>query len=266
MAVGAHTVTEFANIMGLRRTDQVTFLAAVRCYAIRKEVLMDYASKRFVPVGNADYEVVTAERGDKRPPSPIGKGLSVQQVAQLLQMLAATKLENERPKAAAIPRLNRQQLERLIAESLCYHWMHTQAVTRKAYSATDANLDVHELAKAIWTVVHEELRNKRQGRMSHLPVPQNMGATARATSGTPLGRVVRATGGTQTEAQCYPPPLYKLRPCPSYSRRRDGNNWVRNFNCVQDVVRPHETWVCSHYMEPWTHATCQSKAIGFPRI
>ena len=58
-----------------------------------------------------------------------------------------------------------------------------------------------------------------------------------------------------------PPPLYKLRPCPSYSRRRDRNNCVRNFNCVQNVVRPHETWVCSHYMEPWTHATCQSKAI-----
>ena len=26
-----------------------------------------------------------------------------------------------------------------------------------------------------------------------------------------------------------PPPLYKLRPCPSYSRRRDRNNFVRNL-------------------------------------
>ena len=43
-----------------------------------------------------------------------------------------------------------------------------------------------------------------------------------------------------------PPPLYKLRPCPSYSRRRDHNNCVRNFNCVRNVVRPHETWVCCH--------------------
>ena len=46
---------------------------------------------------------------------------------------------------------------------------------------------------------------------------------------------------------CYPPPpLYKLRPCPSHSRRRDCNNCVRNFNYVQDVVRPHKTWVCRH--------------------
>ena len=34
----------------------------------------------------------------------------------------------------------------------------------KAYCATDANWDAHELAKAIWTMVHEELRNKRHGR------------------------------------------------------------------------------------------------------
>ena len=34
-AVGADTVTEFANIMGLGHMDQDTFLAAVRCDAIR---------------------------------------------------------------------------------------------------------------------------------------------------------------------------------------------------------------------------------------
>ena len=47
-------------------------------------------------------------------------------------------------------------------------------------------------------------------------------------------------------SRTYPPPLYKLRPCPSYSRRRVRNNCVRNFNCVQNVVRPHKTWVCRH--------------------
>ena len=43
-----------------------------------------------------------------------------------------------------------------------------------------------------------------------------------------------------------PLPLYELRPCPSYSRRRDHNNSVRNFDYVQDVVQPHKTWVCRH--------------------
>ena len=39
MSVGADRVTEFANIMGLGHMDHDTFLAAVRCYAIRKEIL-----------------------------------------------------------------------------------------------------------------------------------------------------------------------------------------------------------------------------------
>ena len=43
-----------------------------------------------------------------------------------------------------------------------------------------------------------------------------------------------------------PPPLYKLRPCPSYSRRRDSNNCVLSFSYVQDVVWPQNTWVCRH--------------------
>ena len=83
------------------------------------------------------------------------------------------------------------------------------AVALKAYSATDANWDAHELAKAMWTVVHEELRNKCQGRTSHLPIPQGTGATTPGTVGPPIGTVVRALGGQamvgtpQGGAQCY---------------------------------------------------------------
>ena len=40
-----------------------------------------------------------------------------------------------------------------------------------------------------------------------------------------------------------PPHLYKLRPCPSYSRRRDCINLGPNFNSVPNVVQPHKTWV-----------------------
>ena len=40
-----------------------------------------------------------------------------------------------------------------------------------------------------------------------------------------------------------PPPLYKLRPCPSYSRRRDRINLGPNFNSVPNVVQTHKTWV-----------------------
>ena len=43
---------------------------------------------------------------------------------------------------------------------------------------------------------------------------------------------------------CLRPLLYQLHPCPSYSRCRDRNNCVRNFNYVRNVVRSHKTWVC----------------------
>ena len=123
-------------------------------------------------------------------------------------MLAATKLENKRLRAVAIPRLNRQQLERLIAESLPYQRMQTLVAALKAYSASDANWDAHKLAKAVWTVVHEELHNKRQGRSPHLPIPQATGATTPATAGAPLGRVITAprgeavVGAPQAGAHC----------------------------------------------------------------
>ena len=42
---------------------------------------------------------------------------------------------------------------------------------------------------------------------------------------------------------CTPPPLYKLRPCNSYSRRRDRINLVPNFNSVPNVVQPHKSCV-----------------------
>ena len=39
------------------------------------------------------------------------------------------------------------------------------------------------------------------------------------------------------------PPLYKLRPCPSYSRHRDRINLGPDFNSVPNVVQPHKAWV-----------------------
>ena len=132
LSARADTITDFANIIGPGHMDQDTFLAVAQCYAIRKELLPDYAGKRCVPTGPVDYLVVAAANEDKRPPSPAGQGLSAQMVAGLVQMLAATKLENERLRAVAIPGLNRQQLECLIAESLPYPWMQTLALALKA--------------------------------------------------------------------------------------------------------------------------------------
>ena len=72
------------------------------------------------------------------------------------------------------------------------------------------------------------------------------GSKGRAANGDrPVG-AASCRRDHHTMASCQNPPLYKLRPCPSYSRRRDRNNCVRNFNWLRNVVRPHETWVCRH--------------------
>ena len=118
LAVGADTVTEIANSMGLGHMDHDMFLAAVRCFAVWKELVADYAVQRFVPAGAAKNDVVNTGAETGRLVSPAMQGLRAKEEAKVVQMVAATKLENERLRAATIPRLTMQQLERLIAESL----------------------------------------------------------------------------------------------------------------------------------------------------
>ena len=74
--VGADTVMVFANVVGPGHMDQDTFLGAVRCYTTQKELLADYARKKFVPAGPVDYNVVAADTEDRPPPSPAGQGPS----------------------------------------------------------------------------------------------------------------------------------------------------------------------------------------------
>ena len=95
--------------------------------------------------------------------------------------------------------------------------------------------------------------------------PLNMAAKwmpcASTTSGAPCPPFppVQGCALLETECRCWaaspqqhqrapngsppPPPLYKLRLCPSYSRRRDRINLGPNFNLVPNVVQPHKTWV-----------------------
>uniref|UniRef100_A0A7S4G756 Uncharacterized protein n=1 Tax=Eutreptiella gymnastica TaxID=73025 RepID=A0A7S4G756_9EUGL len=86
-------------------------------------MLAKYAGQRSVPEGDEVGGVVNAEMS--RPHLPAMPGLGAQDVAELVQLLATAKLENRRLLAAAIPRLTKQELEKLMAESLPYSWMQT---------------------------------------------------------------------------------------------------------------------------------------------
>ena len=56
-----------------------------------------------------------------------------------MQLLAATKLENERVRVAALPMRTNPEPGKLLAEALLYQWMQTLVVGLKTYSEKDTN-------------------------------------------------------------------------------------------------------------------------------
>ena len=132
-----------------------------------------------------------------------------EKISKLVQMLAATKLENERLRSAALPDRTNAELEKLLAENLPYAWMQSLTVALREYSRMDSN---QRVAQSIWTVVHEELRHKRQGRNSTMPIPQPQSQGPIVAPGmmmcqqgmqmtTPRGP--RIIGGPQNNMQCF---------------------------------------------------------------
>ena len=62
-------------------------------------------------------------------------------------------------------------------------------------------------------------------------------STSRVCGAADTGAANRCLWQNSSQIQSPPPPLYKLRPCPSYSRRRDRINLGPNFNSVPNVVQ-----------------------------
>ena len=160
---------------------------------------------------------VAATPAVAKSPAPRGapsqnSSFSPEKISELVQLLAATKLENERLRSAALPDRTNAELEKLLGESLLYAWMQSLAVALREYSRMDPNWASHPLAQSIWTVVHEELLNKRQGRNSTMPIPQPQPQGPVAAPGmmmrqqgmqiaTPGGP--RIIGGPQNNTQCF---------------------------------------------------------------
>ena len=72
----------------------------------------------------------------------------------------ATKPDNERLCFAALPERTSAELEKLLGESLPYARMQSLVVSVKEFARMEPHWASHGLSTSIWTVVHEELRNK----------------------------------------------------------------------------------------------------------
>ena len=80
-------------------------------------------------------------------------------------------------KSAAFLERTNTELERRRGKSLPYGWMQSLVVSVKEYNCMEPNRGNHALSKSIWTIVHEELRNKRQGRSSAMPFKTSGGGS-----------------------------------------------------------------------------------------
>ena len=115
------------------------------------------------PFTKGEQDIVETRGLEAQPLVHMGPNVAFH---ELVARLAAAKFENEVPRQSLIPQLGTDTLGRTMADFIPYAWMGTLLTSLKAYSNADANWTTHPLSQAIWQVVNEEIRAKRQGRQS----------------------------------------------------------------------------------------------------
>mmetsp|Transcript_145092 Transcript_145092/g.253060 ORF Transcript_145092/g.253060 Transcript_145092/m.253060 type:complete len:120 (-) Transcript_145092:238-597(-) len=92
---------------------------------------------------------------------------------ELISMLAATKIVNERMSEAIIPQLNLQEVDTFMQEPMPYAWMTALAVALKdeaqeaIIDPTNIDVDWNQqlLAQVSWRELNEEFCIKRQDKI-----------------------------------------------------------------------------------------------------
>ena len=80
------------------------------------------------------------------------------------------------------------------------------------------------------------------GELGHCPAACSLPKAQNVCGGAGV-RILAERAPRLSPQSRTPSPLYKLRPCPSYSRRRDLINLGPDFDSVPNIVQPHKTWV-----------------------
>ena len=163
---------------GLQHLEKNQALAALAVYKERKQLQLDFINGTFIPWRR--------DKKDKIPQHEAGGGGGQQDVKDTMQTntgmaafhelvarLAAAKVENETLRQILVPTLGEDTLNKLMGEHMPYSWMTILLAGLKSYSNKAPSWATEELAQPIWTVVNEELRARRQGRLSgQQPSPQ----------------------------------------------------------------------------------------------
>ena len=173
MGVDDDDLKRFAGVAGVEHLDRGELLTVMRVYEVRKSLHANVNGQHFISLmEEAQTNLLVPEQRDQPEVPVLGAALSREDVAELVQPLVATKLGNERLRSTALLDRSNSEPEKLLGESLPYVWMQSLVVGLKDYALLETHRASHPLAKSMWAVVHKELRNKRQGRNSAMPVPQ----------------------------------------------------------------------------------------------
>ena len=159
---------------------------------------------------------------------------------EIVAMLAAAKLENQRLQESMVPELTLAAVDALLREHLPYSWMASlvAALRQRAAADTSGQWSKDLLAVSIWRVVNEESRRRKMGLLSAQP----------ATHGGPgqlqqQGQAFGMPGGLpqQTFGATYMPP-----------RQFTGPPMGPNSQCFS-------CWAVGHWSKD-----CPRKGGGYP--
>ena len=89
-------------------------------------------------------------------------------IDDLVRQLQAARIENDRMRQAIIPPINLQEVTILLNENLPYVWQQSLVSALRVEIEAHPEIDFNNnmLIATVWRTIHEEIRNRRQGRHS----------------------------------------------------------------------------------------------------
>ena len=93
---------------------------------------------------------------------------TAQHIHELTRMLIETRIENDRLRQNMVPPLVPAEIDKLLHEQPPYSWMSSIAALFKEVSDASPNTAwaTDRFSLTVWRILHEELRCRRQGRLS----------------------------------------------------------------------------------------------------
>ena len=101
-------------------------------------------------------------------PPEMPQAVQQRHIDDLARQLQAARIENDRMRQAIIPPINWQEVTILLNETVPYVWQQSlvSALRVEIEAHPDIDFNNNRLITTVWRTIHQEIRNRRQGRHS----------------------------------------------------------------------------------------------------